>query len=245
MKAMDISVDDTFGTLCITNNDTTKIKAYYSTLDALRPLFQLPEWQSVTTGYYLNVTGAFNFVRISYFCPLGTDPRDLVRNFLVEYDLSCSATPEAPRAIKVAARYGGEELRFRRYLATYSHIGLDIMRANLHHSQCLFATFRWQVFMARGDYREHFAPTFEKLSPFYCGMSDKDRRQFWSDLAHWPNPPQVDWAHMFVNMVLACDWNALFRLEYSQERLTIPQINLVLSRDHVFQIPLEWNPERV
>lgn len=239
---MDISVDDTFGTLCVTNNDTTKIKGYYSTLNALRPLFQLPEWQSVTTGYYLNVTGAFNAVRISYFCPVGADPRDLVRSFLAEYDLSCTATPEVPRAIKVAAGYGGEELRFRRYLATYSHIGLDIMRANLHHSQCLFATFRLQVFMVRGDYREHFAPTFEKLSPFYCDMSDKDRRQFWGDLAYWPNPPQVDWAHMSVNLVLACDWNDLFALEYPQERLTIPQINLMLSRDHVFQIPLEWNP---
>jgi len=242
---MDVSVNDTFGTLCVTNNDTTKIKGYYSTLDTLRPLFQMPEWQSVTSGWYLNVTGAFNVVRISYFCPVDADPRDLVRGFLAEHGLSYSATPEAPRVIKVAAKYGGEELRFRRYLATYSYIGLDITGANLHHSQCLFATFRGQVFMERGDYRGHFAPTFEKLSPFYCCISDKDRRQFWSDLEYWPNPPQVDWAHMFVNMVLASDWNCLFELEYPQDRLTIPKINQVLSRDHVFQIPLEWNPERV
>ena len=242
---MDVSANDTFGRLCVTNKDITRIKGYYSTLDALRPLFQLPEWQSVTTGFYLNVTGAFNVVRISYFCPIDADPRDLVRSFLTEHGLSYSATPEAPRVIKVAAKYGGEELRFRRYLATYSHIGLDIMGANLHHSQCLFATFRWQVFMGRGDYRAHFAPTFETLSPFYCGMLDKDRQQFWSDLGYWPNPPQVDWAHMFVNMVLATDWNDLFALQYPQERLTIPEINQYLSKDHVFQIPLEWNPEKI
>jgi len=245
VEIMDISVDDTFGTFYVTNNDKTKIKGYYSTLDALRPLFQLPEWQSVITGYYLNVTGAFNVVRISYFCPVGGDPRDLVRSFLAEHDLSCFTTLEAPLATKVAANYGGEELRFRCYLATYTHIGLDIMRASLHNSQCLFATFRWQVFMAGWDYRQHFAPTFEKLSPFYCGMSDKDRQQFWSDLSYWPNPPQVDWAHIFVNMVLACDWNELFGLEYPRETITIPQINQLLKRDHVFQIPLEWNTERV
>ena len=242
---MDISVDDTFGTLCVTNNDTTKIKGYYSTLDALRPLFQLSEWQSTTTGYYLNVTGNFNTVRISYFCSVDADPRDLVRGFLSEHGLSYSAKHEAPRAIKVAAGYGGEELRYRRYLATYSHIGLDIMRANLHHSQCLFATFRWHVFMARGDHREHFTPTFEKLSPFYCGMPDKDRRQFWSDLAHWPNRTQWDWAHMLINMVLAMDWPGFLSLEYLPEPLTIPQINQVLNREHTFQIPLEWKPERV
>jgi hypothetical protein len=245
MKIMDVSVNDTFGTLCVTNNDTTKIKGYYSTLEALRPLFQLPEWQSVTTGYYLNVYGALNIVRISYFCPVDADPRDLVRGFLAEHSLSYSPEPEAPRVIKVAAEYGGDELRFRRYLATYSHIGLDIMGANLYHSQCLFATFRWQVFMDGGDYRAHFAPTFEKLSSFYCGMSDKDRQKFWSDLKYWRNPPQVDWAHMFVNMVLAYDWNYLFGLKYPQERLTIPEINQKLSKDHVFQIPLEWNPESV
>lgn len=242
---MDISIDDAFGTLYITNSDTTKFKGYYSTLDALRPLFQLPEWQSTTAGCYLNVYGNFNTVRISYFCPVDADPRDLVRDFLAEHSLSYSAEPEAPLLIKVAANYGGEELRYRRYLSTYSHIGLDIMGANLHHSQCLFATFRWQVFMDRGDYRAHFEPTFEKLSPFYCGMSDKDRRQFWSDLVHWPNPPQWDWAHMFVNMVLTIDWPGLLSLEYPQEPLTIPQINQVLNRDHMFQILLEWKPERV
>jgi len=242
---MNLRINDIFGTLCVTNNDTTKIKGYYSTLDALRPLFQLSEWQSVISGFYLNVTGNFNIVRISYFCPVGADPRDLVRDFLAEYGLSYSPEPEAPRVIKVAAEYGGDELRFRRYLATYSHICLDIMDTNLYHSQCLFATFRWQVFMNKENYKEHFAPTFKKFSPFYCGMSDKDQQQFWSDLEYWPNPPQVDWAHMFVNMVLACDWNDLFRLEYPQERRTTPEINQVLGRDHVFQIPLEWNPQRV
>lgn len=242
---MDVSVNDTFGTLYITSNDITKFKGYYSTLDVLRPLFQLLEWKSVTTGYYLNVYGNFNIVRISYFCPINADPRDLVRGFLVEHGLSYSSEPEAPRVIKVTADYGGDELRYRRYLATYSHIGLDIMSANLYHSQCLFATFRFQVFMVKGDYKAHFAPTFEKLSPFYCGMPDKDRQQFWSEIEYWPKPPQVDRAHMFVNMVLAFDWMNLFVLKYPREQLTIPEINQVLSRDHVFQIPLEWNPESV
>jgi len=245
---MDIRVEDTFGTLCVTNNDTTKIKGYYSTLDALRPLFPLPEWQSVTTGHYLNVTGDdYNAVRISYFCPVGADPRNIVRGFLDEHSLSYSPEPNAPQLSKVAANYGGEELRYRRYLATYSHIGLDIMRANLHHSQCLFATFRLQVFMAKGDYREHFAPTFKKLSSFYNDISDQDRRQFWRDLEHWPNPPEVDWAHMFVNMVLALDWNNLFRLKYPQEPFTISKINqdFLNGNQHVFQIPLDWKPERV
>ena len=235
--------DDCFGRLLITNNDSTKFRGYYSTLDALRPLFALPEWKASTTGWYLNVADGFSVVRISYFSPVDADPRDLVRGLLTDLGLSFHTSPEAPEQIDVAAAYGGDELRFRQYLATYSRIGLDIMSANLLHAQSLFATFRWQVFMAKRDYREHFAPTFETSSPFYRDMPDKDRQQLWRDLEYWPNPPQVDWAHMFVNMVLACDWNHVFGWTYPQEPRTIPQINEALGVDHVFQVPPEWTPD--
>ncbi len=200
---MDIKVDNPFGTLFVTNGDNAKFQSYYSTLDALRPLLRSSEWLSETTGWYLNVgDDNFSSVRISYFCPNDEDPRQLVKEYLACHSLLYFAEPNPPKKTKVAAKYGGEELRFRRYLANYTHIGLDIMSADLHHAQCLFATFRWQVFMAKEDYKQHFAPTFEEHSPFYCAMSQGNRQQFWSDLECWPNPPEVDWAHMFVNMIL-------------------------------------------
>ena len=60
----------------------------------------------------------------------------------------------------------------------------------------------------------------------------------------WPNPHQVDWAHMMVNMVLGCDWNGVFRdPSYITPGmpLPIPEINKYLI-ELGFQIPDNWQP---
>lgn len=238
---MKISVNDHFGTIQITDGTYVKFESYYSTLNALRPLLRSSEWQSQTTGWYLNVGGHnFDAVRISYFCPHGNDPRTAVDAFLADSSLSLFATPDSPKDVKVAHTYGGDESRFRSYLSTYSHIGLDLIGTDLHYAQCLFVTYRWQAFMSRGDCRDHFAPSFESRSPYYHSMSREGHEQFWSDFSHWPNPPQVDWAHMFVNMVLGCDWNHVFKWSYPHQALSITEINEMLRNQHVFQVPLKW-----
>jgi len=238
---MHVNVDDHLGTILVTDGLNARFTSYYSTGDALRPLFQLPQWKSKTTGWYLNVgDNESTVVRISYFCPAGNDPRSVVATFLSDHSLSSPSEPCPPKKTKFADSYGGDEYRFRSYLSTYSHIGLDIMGADLHYAQCLFATYRWQVFMSQGSCREHFATSFESMSPFYRSMPHEDQERFWGDFACWPKPPQVDWAHMFVNMVLPGDWMDVFRWPYPQRARTIPEINAILSRGHVFQVPEEW-----
>jgi len=239
---MHVDENDHLGTILVTDGLSARFYSYYSTVDALRPLFQLPEWKSQTTGWYLNVgDNEFTTVRISYFCRPGNDPRPMVAAFLSDHSLSSPSKPCRPKKTKFADRYGGVECRFRSYLSTYSYIGLDIMAADLHYAQCLFATYRWQVFMSQGSCREHFAPSFESMSRFYSAMPLEDQERFWLDFASWPNPPEVDWAHMFLNMVLACDWLAVFRWSYPQKACTIPEINAKMrSTEHMFQIPEQW-----
>lgn len=231
---------DLFGTIHITDGTGQKFEGYYSTLEALRPLLDSEEWQAQTTGFYLNAGGTnCDAVRISYFCANGQDPRPVVQAFARNHDLCLVAAARPPAQVAIASAYGGDEARFRRFLSTYSQIGLDLIRSDLNHARCLFATFRFQVFPSRGDYRAHFAPSFEARSPFYQTMSQREKDQFWADLANWPNPPQVDWAHMFVNMVLGCDWNNhLMNLQ----RLSVEEINQVLRQQHIFEVPPGWAP---
>jgi len=80
---MNVGIDDAFGTLTIANNNKIKLRGYYSTLDAIRPLFRIPEWQSATTGWYVNAKD-YN-VRIPYFCSVDSDPRGLVDKFTGTY----------------------------------------------------------------------------------------------------------------------------------------------------------------
>jgi hypothetical protein len=97
---------------------------------------------------------------------------------------------------------------------------------------------------ARQPYRPHFTTTFENLSSFYNSLLEEQQEQFWQDLAHWPNPPQVDWAHLFVNMVLGCDWigpDIWPKFLTRQPPLPIQEINTKI-RELGFEIPLNWHP---
>ena len=133
---------------------------------------------------------------------------------------------------------------FRIYLNLYTQIGLDLLQEDLLQSKILFATYRWQVRKASLPFREHFEPTFMRFSPSYNSFSDEEKQYFFSLLEKWPNPPQVDWAHMMVNMILGCDWNWVFRdpnYLTPDMPLSIPEINKHVRRLG-FEIPIDWRP---
>jgi len=237
-----ISINDNFGRFYIRKRGATGRNCYYESIFALEPLLRSPEWK-VTTGYYLNKE--CDSVRLSYFIPATKGVTKLVGDFINENDLKHAKAPEVPTAKKISEDYGGEELRFRKFLSTYALIGLDIMVADLLHAQRLFATFRFQVMLPRLSYRPHFEKTFAKQSTYYRALSSDEKEQFWKDMSHWPNPRQVDWAHMFVNMVLGCDWS-IGCFTQKSDPLSIPEINKKLSQNGFdFRIPEDWKPSDV
>lgn len=233
-----ITETDLFGRFFLNASDRGPFNGYYDSLNAIRPLLKSDEWIKNVTGFYINVDGNYDAIRLSYFTASPDQTKKVVNHFVAEHRLKSIKDPEAPSSTRVSEEYGGEELRFRRFLSTYTLIGLDIMEADLQNTRCLFATFRWQIMRARRPYKPHFLRIFKTQSPFYNSLSESEKNQFWSDLSHWPNPPQVDWAHFFVNMVLGCDWvNDVWKTFLSpQPALSIREIN-ELVRDQGFQIP--------
>jgi hypothetical protein len=220
---------------------TSGLDGYYQTLFAAEPFLNTRAWQQAVTGYYLNV-GNDNSLRISYFTDKANIPTQVLTNFLAKNPLEYIQKPEKPNQKTVSALYGEEELRFRRFLTTYTLIGLDIMKADLLHARCLFATFRFQVMLQRQPYRPHFESIFLQHSPSYSSLSAEQLNQFWGDMSNWPNLQQVDWAHMFVNMVLGRDWRIGVFLN-PQPALTYKQINDILLKNQMgFQIPDNWTP---
>jgi hypothetical protein len=234
---------DLFGRLSIKKLGGGQFEGYYTSLTAIRPFITSEQWQASVTGFYINVAGDYDAVRLSYFTTSPEQVRELTESFMTANGLHSIGAPEIPSSRRVSDIYGNEELRFRRFLSTYTQIGLQIMEADLLNARCLFATFRWQVMLARQSYKSHFLRTFEEQSPFYNLLPEKENDQFWEDLAHWPNPPQVDWAHMFVNMVLGCDWIGVAPEHFVSPRppLSIDEINEVI-KNQGFQIPAHWRP---
>ena len=233
---------DLFGRYYLKIPNGVRFDGYYECLKAIRALVLSGEWSSSVTGYYLNATGDHDAVRISYWTASPQDARKTVDRYVAEHRLERTRPPIKPKRSRNSDGYGGEEIRFRRFLATYTQIGLEILETDLLNARSLFASFRWQVMRAGRTYKPHFSKTFEDQSFFYNSLSPAEKEQFWLDLSHWPDPQRVDWAHMFVNMVLAADWFPVWANFHSpQPPLSISEINKLV-KWMGFQIPQNWRP---
>ena len=235
---------DLFGVHTFRSARVGTLDGYYASLTAVRPLVRGPEWASATTGFYLNVSGDFDAVRISYFAPSKEPPLRVLAEFGKQHALESLEPRTLPSQARVAAAYGGEELRFRRYLATYAQIGLDIMGADLLHARRMFAVLRWCVSRARWPYRPFLEPAFVRLSPSYQALPEADRDQLFADLENWPVEGQLDWAHMFVNMVLGCDWfgpETVNSYHGAQRPASIDEVNQIVANQG-FDVPQGWEP---
>lgn len=232
---------DLFGRFYLKLPGTTQFDNYFQSIDALRSLLSSREWGDAVTGYYINVAGNMDSVRLSYFTSDAARVNSCVNSFCTNNNIQ-SQNPELPHTSRISEGYGGEELRFRRYLYIYTLIGLDIIGEDLPNARRLMATFRLGVMLSRQPYKPHFQATFEEQSPAYNSLSAEQKEQFWLDLSNWPNPPQVDWAHMMVNMVLPGDfvtnWNYFLTPRLA---LNLDEINRCI-QGLGFRIPSNWHP---
>ncbi|UCF01118.1 MAG: hypothetical protein JSV14_12120 [Deltaproteobacteria bacterium] len=232
---------DLFGRFYLKKPNGGRFQGYYESLNGMRSFLRSKEWLQSVTGYYVNVAGKQDAVRLSYWTIAPQQTRKTVDLFVSQNDLKHIKEPIIPEHAKNSAGYGGEELRFRRFLGTYTLIGLEIMETDLLNARRLFATFRWQVMRAGKAYRPHFLGTFEDQSFFFNCLSASEKEQFWRDLAYWPDPNKVDWAHLFVNMVLAADWFPVWQHFHSPQRpLSFSEINQLVE-PMGFQIPENWS----
>lgn len=241
MDLSKLSEDDLFGRFYLKVLGNSKFDTYFQSVDALRPLLNSREWNEAVTAYYINVAGNMDIVRLSYFTSIADAVQSCLESFCQQNDVIEGQNRELPHSTRISEEYGGEELRFRRFLYLYTLIGLDIMHADLLNARCLMATFRLQVMLSRQLYLPHFQRTFEEQSQIYNSLSQAQKELFWSDLSNWPNPPQVDWAHMMVNMILPGDfvnqWNHFLT---PRPALNIAEINNII-RNLGFQIPNNWH----
>jgi hypothetical protein len=233
---------DLFGRFYLKKPNGGRFRGYYESLIGMRPLLCSKEWLQSVRGYYVNVAGKQDAVRLSYWTTAPQQTRNIIDLFVSQNGLKHIKEPIIPKHAINSAGYGGEELRFRRFLSTYTLIGLEIMETDLLHARRLFATFRWQIVRAGKPYRPHFLKTFEDQSFFFNSLSAREKEQFWLDLSYWPDSNKVDWAHLFVNMVLAADWFPVRKHFHSPQRpLSISEINQLLE-PMGFQIPENWSP---
>jgi hypothetical protein len=239
-----ITETDLFGTFHLRLPDGGRFAGYYSTLNAIRPLHDSGEWKASITGYYLNVTGNFDAVRLSYLTTSPEQARQVVDGFVAAYGLEYIQEPSAAVSKRISADYGGEELRFRKFLATYTQIGLDLLDYDIRYARRLAAEYRLSYSPQRLSCRPLFEPALQKQSPYYNGLDSRAQAQLWRDFNYWH--PRGDWLHMMVNMLLPGDWLYVpefkpFFLGDHRPPIT-PELRQAMLAMFDLDIPLGWSP---
>lgn len=106
-----VTKEDHWGIYHVKKGSGEKWDSYYNTMDALTPLLELETFARTVSGFYLNICGGFDSVRISYFVDK-SDVRTVLLMFteffkdngFVEIEESSPPNPYV-----VARNYGGEE----------------------------------------------------------------------------------------------------------------------------------------
>lgn len=224
-------------------------QSYYDCIDAIRPLFLLPEWDKYVTGFCINwdffdarsttVPQDIDYaVRLTYFTTSRDAIPKLAKAFAAKKGLTCRLN-NPPDTANASATYGGNELQLRQFLTVSTLIGLDILKeANRLNAFYLLAAFRWQVPGLRSP-EQHFTGTFQQQSPFFKTLLDAQKSQLWKDMLHWPNRNQVDWMHLFVNMILASmEWGQFPQYQKQFQAKPAPAASVEEINVHLKALPV-------
>lgn len=233
-----LSDTDLFGVMFFSVSSSPTYEDYYQSLRQLAPLLRADPWQSACTGFYLS--GIERIVRLSYFAVDSHAPENAA---CAIYDATGLLQPrpnQAPCQAMVSQGYGGAELDFRRYLCTYTSVGLDLVEGStLLHAQRLCATYRFQVFASAGAARPHFESSFKRMSESYRRLTASERDVFWTGFQAGQG-----WDHMFVNMLLAIDWSV--PCDPCASSLSASELSAQLAHSGLsFDIPNGWTPDTV
>jgi len=208
--------------------------------------------QSHTSGFYLNVgNGRLNSVRLSYFTNNIKATKKVIQEFLDGTNSITLLDSKEPHRVRFSQNYGGNELSFRRFLYTYTKIGLDLLKFDVLYSRRLVAVYRLTYSPQKISCKPLFESAFGKHSDYFGQLIGSSQRQLWKDLNYW-HPIQnsqycADWAHMFVNMLLPGDW--IYIPEYSNLFLNRIPKQPITGRKKAemlelfnLDLPEEWDP---
>jgi len=191
------------GRVFVNCSDLRPIDGYFTCVNLIRPILKKADFKSLITGFYINVAGNLNSVRLSFFVEDKDNVEkvtEILRNAggvnLIRHD---KASQE-----KFSDTYGGTEIGFRRFLHIYTQIGLDLLNYNTLYSRRLVAEYRLTYSPQRISCRSFFEPALKKHSSYFNQLNNASAQQLWKDLDFWYLGG--DWAHMLVNMLLPGDW---------------------------------------
>lgn len=200
----------------------TPIEGYFNCVKAIKSLLENFDSSSSIPGFYINISGNIsnhlNIVRLTFFTNNPEETKKIIDKFLSN-NTNVVSLPlgdfgdenfKKPMECKISEGYGGEEIRFRNFLNTYTHIGLDLLEYDILYSRRVMSEYRLTYSTQKISPRPLFEPIFSKHSKFFLQLDSGSIEKLWKDLYFW-HPIRIpgcvaDWTHFLVNMLLPGDW---------------------------------------
>lgn len=255
-----LTIDNPFGVkfFRFSNLQPLNINGYFSCLNLIKPLFERQDFKDSTSGFYINyITNSEdgNSVRLTYFTNNKAETSRAIKNFLnTNSNIVLFPSKDSYESGKgnIAEGYGGENLRFRRFLNAYTQIGLDLLGYNILYSRRLAAEYRLNYSTQKISCKPLFESAFTKHSKFFNQLDTSSIEQLWKDLNFWhtiKNTNYVaDWAHFLVNMLLPGDFTDIpyfvgFFRNPNPEPPIIGKQKIIMLKIFNLDIPDNWIPD--
>lgn len=194
--------------------ETLEGDRYFDCIDCLRPLFEKPNFQEFTQGFYLNqITNLMqdgddnkNSVRLTYFSINPSKTIEVIKNFEKEnsnkikiYDSKTKERPSDDNLID----FDEKQSEFWQFLNDYTQVSLDLLKNyGREASQKLIWEYRTCHLLERKLPKPFLEPVFSQNSEYFRKLKESSlNEKFWKDLVHNFGPGNGFGLHFLVNMM--------------------------------------------
>jgi len=182
------------------------IDTYFEGISRLSSLLYSDALHDHLNGFHLSLW-IEDGIRFTFFVNDGLDGEDFLedqfQNLNFERYLPRDDEPPTPERYTQYLTKGKTYIQFRRFLQLITNIGLESINWDQAQSRKLAAEYRLDIGPSGQSAKPHFQGWYNNLS-YYNSLTSDLKEELLEGLDFWFTST-MDWAHMFVTMVLPGD----------------------------------------
>jgi hypothetical protein len=186
--------------------DTNGVKLYFEGISKLAEFLCSDELHKHINGFHLSLWLEFG-IRFTFFTNVDLDSEDYLQEQFekLSFERYLEKVEESPRTeqYEVYCNKGKSYLDFRRYLQLMTNIGLLLLEKDIADTRYMAARYRLEIGPTRVSAKPFFEEWFKDLDYFKI-MDVTIKEELLDGFDFWFTD-RMDWAHMFITMILPGD----------------------------------------
>jgi len=210
------------------DTNTNGIKIYFEGVSRLTKFLCSDELHNHINGFHLSLWQDGG-IRFTFFTNEDLDSENYLQGQFEElsFERYLAMDEESPRNEQYLeyCNKGKTYLDFRRYLQLMTNIGLQLLEKDITDTRDLAAKYRLEIGPEKASAKPFFEEWFKDLD-YFKSIDSTVKEELLDGLDFWFTD-RMDWAHMFIVMILPGD---IINLDYYEDlfvtRRPIPDVRL-------------------